>query len=984
MTRQQQHHWPIGIRFNGQVLRTAFVLALVVLMCAAGSWAQSQAINGTIRGRVADGSGAALPDATVTIENKALGYVRNITSNQDGYYVFPNLPLGTYEVKVVKQGFASVRATNIQIQAGSEAVIDAPMKPSSVETTVEVTGATPILETTTANVGRTITESEIQNLPLPSRNPYNFILFQPGVSGHPNQELGIPRTINTNGLLDRINYQMDGMVDSQSDRHGLRLFPISDTFVREVQTVSNSYAPEFGLTGGNIYNVITNSGTNDIHGMFQWQHRWLDATAVPILGTATTPKPELNSIATNAGGHLIKDKLFWFGAYEHVTRVVPVPVTIKAADAAALGLSPAVLNAAPGKLNAHFANFRLDYVINSKNTAFLRYNYFRNDFPANTGSGSGGLSALDSYSDFKDRAHVIGMQLVSTLTPTLLNEFRFSWPYRNNTHFNGPSTGPGPAINVSGKARFNGTNAAGDRFNEKIPNFNENLTFIHGKHSFKFGGAWQENVDLQRATAFTEYTFADTGSGPTLVTAIQHYLDAKSGANPFAYTSVAVSNGGTVPSYKSQFFSFYGQDSWQVTQKLSLNYGVRYDKFIPPAAQSNALFLMSRSFASPSANFSPRVGIAYKLHDKTVLRASGGIFYEAPATNTWFNTLLNNGLVASNSYTCDPVLGCTAGAPAFPTVLTNVNPNPTKPQDIVTVGPNFQNAYVINTSLQIAQELSLNDSITVGYIHTGGRNLEYRHNINLINPTGTLADGRPVFSKTVDATTRLFPQFNNITLQDTGANSQYDALVTNFTHRLSRGFQMSASYTWSHTISDAPDVNSFEQNLAIQDPTNLKRDRGNSTVNRPQAFTLSMIIAPHFSSGNAVVRRLLNDNNFAILGNFASGDQFNITTGKSLNGDTTLASVTRPLFVGRNTFRGANVYQMDMRYTRTLATFWERVKPQFLFEVNNIFNHPNYTTYGTTVAVDDSGQPTAAPSPFKPTGTVLEGRLVQFGLAVRF
>src|SRR4051794_31715007 len=201
MTRQQQHHSPIGIWFNGQVLRTAFVLALVVLMCAAVSWAQSQAINGTIRGRVADASGAAVPEATVTIENKALGYSRTLTSNQDGYYVFPNLPLGSYEVKVAKQGFATVRATNIQIQAGSDAVIDAPMKPSSVETTVEVTSATPIVETTSVNVGRTITETEIQNLPLPSRNPYNFILFQPGVSGHPNQELGIPRTINTNGLL---------------------------------------------------------------------------------------------------------------------------------------------------------------------------------------------------------------------------------------------------------------------------------------------------------------------------------------------------------------------------------------------------------------------------------------------------------------------------------------------------------------------------------------------------------------------------------------------------------------------------------------------------------------------------------------------------------------------------------------------------------------------------------------------------------------
>src|SRR6185369_570253 len=109
-----------------------------------------------------------------------------------------------------------------------------------------------------------------------SRNPYNFIVFQPGVSGHPNPELGIPRTLNTNGLMDRINYQMDGMVNTEADRTGLRLFPIGNIFVREVQTVSNSFAPEYGWTTGDVYNVITNSGTNDFHGTYQFIKRWVD------------------------------------------------------------------------------------------------------------------------------------------------------------------------------------------------------------------------------------------------------------------------------------------------------------------------------------------------------------------------------------------------------------------------------------------------------------------------------------------------------------------------------------------------------------------------------------------------------------------------------------------------------------------------------------------------------------------------------------
>ena len=173
-----------------------------------------------------------------------------------------------------------------------------------VKTDVEVTGGAPVIEPDKVDVGRTITERETQNLPLTSRNPYNYILFQPGVSGHPNPELGIPRTINTNGLMDRINYQMDGMVDTETDRHGLRLFPISNTYVREVQTVSNSFAPEFGDTTGDIFNVITNSGTNDFHGSFTFIHRWVDATARPILLSPSQPKPDLRltDYAADAGG----------------------------------------------------------------------------------------------------------------------------------------------------------------------------------------------------------------------------------------------------------------------------------------------------------------------------------------------------------------------------------------------------------------------------------------------------------------------------------------------------------------------------------------------------------------------------------------------------------------------------------------------------------------------------------------------------------
>lgn len=224
------------------------ILAIFATTATPFASAQTQAINGSIRGRVTDPAGAAIPGATVVVDNVATNFSREVVSNDEGYFVIPNLPIGTYTVTVKKEGFDTQRRPGVVLDAGTEAVIDTPLKVGAVSTTVEVTGGAPVIEPSRVSTGRTIDLLEVDNLPLTSRNPYNFLLFQPGVSGHPNPELGVPRVVNTNGLDNRVQYQMDGMVDTESDQYGLRLFAISDSYVREVQTVSNSFAPEFGRT----------------------------------------------------------------------------------------------------------------------------------------------------------------------------------------------------------------------------------------------------------------------------------------------------------------------------------------------------------------------------------------------------------------------------------------------------------------------------------------------------------------------------------------------------------------------------------------------------------------------------------------------------------------------------------------------------------------------------------------------------------------
>jgi hypothetical protein len=939
------------------------------------SFAQTQAINGSVRGRVTDPAGAAVPAAAVSVINIATGFARDAQSNDDGYFVIPNLPIGTYTVTIKKEGFETQRHTGVVLDAGTEGVIDSALKVGSVSTTVEVTGGAPVIEPSRVSTGRTISLVEVDNLPLTSRNPYNFLLFQPGISGHPNPELGVPRVVNTNGLDNRVQYQLDGMPDTESDQYGLRLFAISDSYVREVQAVSNSFSPEFGRTTGDIYNAITNSGTNQFHGEFYFIGRPPGWSARPILLSASTVNPgiDLHDYSMNAGGPIKKDKIFVFGAYEHLLRGTPEPVTITPTNAGLIGLPLSQLATAGTVQHVQFLDLRVDYNINSKNQFFARYNYFRNEYPFN--SNDGGLNALDAASDFHDRAHVGGFQLLTTFSATALNELRGSEPYRNEHHVPDPIDGPGPYIVISGIAQFNGTplSAAGQRFAEKIPSLADNFTKIIGKHTVKTGFSWQQNNDNQTSAVYNQYTFPNVAS----------YLAAKNDtsgctvsgiSNPLlCYSSFSTTQGNPGAAYKSNWYDFFVQDSWQIRPNLLMIYGVRYDYYAAPPPLTNAPSVYNQSYRNPGKDFAPRIGFAYSIDPKTVLRVSSGIFYDVPSTNLWYQTYANGGLATAFQGSFSPT---TAGAPLFPTSPTSGASLGTP--TIYALDPNYKTPYTINSSIQITRQLSANDALTVGFVDTQARQLTYMRDVNLINPTSFLADGRPVYSTAVNAATRLFPQFNGIRLMDSGANANYNALIVNLTHRFSTGFSMNASYTWSHSLSDAPELWGYDQSTAIEDPTNRNRDYGNSIINRPNAFTMSAVFSPKYKLDNRVMNYLANGNQLTMLAYMSSGDEESITTSTVLNNDP-IGAPQRPVGIGRDTVTTPAVYQIDLRLTRTLYSWRERLNVKFIAEGLNVFNTRNITATNTTAATTALGVITANPT-FAPTSSVLEGRLLQIGI----
>src|SRR5437762_5846215 len=263
-------------------LRTLAVLLAIAPLATSPARAQSQATNGSIEGTIVDPSGGVLPGVTVTITNTDTGIERVVVTNELGLFRAPLLPIGTYRVAAELQGFKRFQTTGVRLSVGETVVVNATLTVGSLNETVSVSASdAPALNPARIDIGHTMSEAEVHNLPLVARNPYNFALVQPGVTGTENVEFGVPR-LAANGAAMRINYQIDGNTNTEQDRAGLRLLPMSEVMIQEVKVVTTGFAPEFGQTMGMVYNAVTPSGSNRFRGDGSYLFRRRSFSAFPF------------------------------------------------------------------------------------------------------------------------------------------------------------------------------------------------------------------------------------------------------------------------------------------------------------------------------------------------------------------------------------------------------------------------------------------------------------------------------------------------------------------------------------------------------------------------------------------------------------------------------------------------------------------------------------------------------------------------------
>ncbi|WP_291988046.1 TonB-dependent receptor [Luteitalea sp.] len=941
-------------RWRRALLAAAVLLVLVSGLSGAQAFAQSTAANGAIEGTVVDNSGGVLPGVTVTVVNTDTGTNRSVVTNEAGLYRATLLPLGTYRVSAELQGFKKFEQVGVTVGAGQTATVNVRLEVGDLNETISVTADAPVVDTAKVDAGRNLNENEIKNLPLVSRNPYNFALLQPGVTGFENSEFGVPR-FAANGTLLRINYQIDGNTNTQKDRAGLRLLPVSEVMVREVKVVTSGYAPEFGQTTGLVYNAITPSGTNQFRGAGAYRFRRKSFSAFPFYfqGARTDdrrPDTKVDTVTAELGGPILKDKLHFFTGFENTYRDLSAQSVITATpeNVARLGIAaqPGVV---PREQTARFFIGKVDYQLAQNHRATARTIIFRNDSPNNIG---GALTTLERTTDFLDAMESTSGQLVSSFGSSILNEFRVQYARRVQGREANDLSGTGPAINIPGVANFGGPIAtasdAGFGFTQGIFQVVNNFTYIRGNHSYKFGGDIQLINDERTATLLQLYTFPS----------IDAYLAARNGTNPRSYTNYQQLIGNPDFSMKSSGYSFFVQDDWRVTPNLKFIYGLRYDYYNYPEGDPSAPFAFSQSYADDTNNVGPRFGLAYSFgaDKRQVIRASSGIMYDQMLLGAYETAIQANGNPERINVT---LAGNAANAPAFPGSLADLPPGFVLPrQSITTVDPDFQVARTWQNNVQYERAFGQNYYGSVGYTFVQGDLLPVIVNINPINPISSLGDGRPVFSSAVNATTRLDPRFNQINVVQSAGDSTYNALMLQFGKRLSGGIQFDVNYTLGKGTDNAPLTTalSVQGDDGVSDPTNLDRDRGPNLLDTRHTFAGSVILQPTFAV-DGLVGAIVNGNQLGLMMQFNSGLPLNLRSATDLNGDGVLAD--RPLFVGRNSLYLPARYNVDARFSRFIP-FGGTRRLEIAAEFKNLFNTVQTSAVNRIIPTNAFGEPTVA------------------------
>ena len=880
-------------QFNGLIVLLTLVLPGLLL---------AQSFRGSIRGTVTDASGGVIARAKVTASNTATGLVREGVTGEDGAYVLAELPAGEYAVKAEAPNL-SPKAQNVVVSVGLDTTADFQLNLGHVQEEMIVTATTPVVETTRDVLGEVVDEKLVTDLPLNGRDFGKLVALVPGATVEPSGvaavEYGFGQ-FSINGNRDRSNnYTLDGtdnndpfFNNSALNQTGIGGAPASLLPIDAIEefNLQAQFPAEYGRNSGSVVNIITRSGSNELHGTaFEFlRNNFFDARNYFDRAPAPMSPFINNQFGGSLGGPVIKDKTFFFGAYEgqrervgsDFTLFVPTATQITEAQNYVLSTgatpNPALtqilsyfptatgFNGTEGTLAGSVKDsndvdsliVKLDHDFSDRQQLTGRYAYASSQqvFPLG-GLGAGEGSRLPQFAqESPTRVQVVSLSLLSTISAHKLNEVRFGYS-RYRTSFTsrdsdfdpsslGINFGTGalglPEIDFGGIFENLGAIAYSlprGRVSQSFQ-FLDNFTWIAGRNTIKFGGEVRRaivnayNNNLERG----DFVFApNNGLIPT-----------DEGADILAayYTGdvsyVNAESGNTQRTTYNNGLAFFAQDDLRASPQLTLNFGLRWEYFGPLSAKDNLLANLGvdgnlamlgtdglqHAYNRDLNNFGPRFGLAWNPLRRTVVRLGYGLYYDYIPQDLLIANYTDDAGLVTPPLGPLPVLPLSFNLAQWTGASGPILTPSTLPPPIFFTPQNLVTPYSQSWNLNFQQELAQNVALQLGYVGSKGTKLVRLRDANQPDVNGN----------------RPNPNYSFMDEFATISASNYNALQATLRVQGSHGLTGFAGYTFSKSLDDASD--GIDYNFATvalpQNSNDLAAEYGPSNFDARHRFTTAL------------------------------------------------------------------------------------------------------------------------------------------------
>ena len=1034
---------------------TLFVVSFSALI-------RAQSTSASLAGRITDPSRAGVATAVVAAINAGTNARYASISNASGEYHLPNLPPGPYRIEIDKPGFKKLIKPDVVLHVQDSLEIHFEMSLGERSETITVEAGAPLVNTESGTVSTVIDRTFIENLPLNGRSFQTLIMLTPGVvvaaaryddqgqfsvnGQRPNANYftidGVSANFGVTGYIAMVE-TASGSLPALSAAGGTNSLVSADA-MQEFRIQTSSFAPEFGRTPGGQISIVTRSGANAFHGSMSeyFRNDALDAKDWFVnFNGLSKPAERANDFGGVFGGPVRKDKTFFFFSYEGLrlrqpsTQLTVVPDApsrqqapaatrpyldvFPAANGAALGAGLAQFNASyanPSTLNAY--SLRIDQTINSKLNMFGRYNYSPSNLiqrgPVSYGPVLSNTSRLSS----SVQTGTIGLTML--MAPQISDELRANYSNHRigtqnyNDNFGGavplPDSSLFPAgmtsrtglfgLYIPGAGQYNqGTSGAVE---QRQVNLVDNLSVIKAGHQLKFGVDYRWLAPFTSPFSYRQYIqFTGVSAAPG---------GALSGTAQLAATFATQGN-----ALLSQNFSFYGQDTWKVTPRFTLTYGLRWDINPPLKGKNSAndpftvtgldnpatIALAPRGaplYQTTYGNVAPRFGIAWQIGGRsnwmTTLRAGAGVFYD----------LGQGSLGGVTSYFPYSVSKVIPSAP-FPLgaqdaragVFSTTPPVVT----ILVADPNLKLPRTYQWNFALEQAIGSNQSLSLTYLGAIGRDL--LRIAMYYNPN---------------------PNFQTVSVTNNSATSDYHALQLKFQRSLAHRLQGIASYTLAHAI-DNVSTDAFSTYLNSPGSLSPNIDRGNSDFDIRHAFTAGVTYDLPSAGSHGVAGAI--SRGWALDGFILARSAPPVEVVGAIFQNAGVAFYPRPDVVpgvplelhgagyagskiynraaftaapagqqgnfGRNVLRGFGAFQADIGVQRSFR-ITEKTGLRFRAEFFNILNHPNFGNPTNTLTSPLFGRSTrtlanslgtgGASGGFNPLYQIGGPRSIQLALKLQF